>query len=217
MKPFSVKRLTLISVLAALSLLAFLIESLIPMPFIPGARLGLGNVFVALSLVWLTLPETLLLLFAKCVLSSFFGGAISLIYSVVGGLASVLVEYFLLRFCETRLSHVSISVVAACVHNVSQLLIFAVITSTAEVFLYLPYYLVLGAIAGAAVGLLVTVVLSFVDFPVRFIAGETKDESLPAKNSVAATASKVDATAVNPEEVAVSAEENSPRGEEIQY
>lgn len=162
---FSVKRLSLIGVFAALSMLAFLIESLIPMPIIPGARLGLGNTFVALSLVWLTLPETLLLLLAKCVLSSFFGGAMSLVYSVTGGLVSVIVEYLLLRFCEEKLSHVSISVVAACVHNMSQLLIFALITSTSEVFLYTPYFLFLGGIAGAAVGVLVTITLSLVKFP----------------------------------------------------
>lgn len=161
----NVKRLSLIGVLAALSLLAFLLESLIPMPFVPGARLGLGNIFVALSLVWLTLPETLLLLLAKCVLSSFFGGAISLIYSVTGGLISVLIEYLLLKFFESKLSHVAISVVAACVHNVSQLVIFSIITSTVEVFLYTPYYLCLGAIAGAAVGVLVTLALSKVKLP----------------------------------------------------
>jgi uncharacterized membrane protein len=44
-------KITLTAILSALALITFLIESLFPPLFIPGARLGLANLFILIAIV----------------------------------------------------------------------------------------------------------------------------------------------------------------------
>lgn len=162
---FSAKHITLLGVLTSLSLLSFMLESLIPLPFIPGARIGIGNLFITLALVWLSLPETLLLLLVKCIVSATFGSPVSIVYSLIGGLLSVLVSYFMLKYLVDFISHTAMSVVAAIIHNLSQLAVFSFVTKTVEVVFYAPYYIALGTIAGAGVGVLITLALNTIKNP----------------------------------------------------
>lgn len=169
---FSAKRVSLLGVLAALALISFIVESLIPLPLIPGARIGLGNLFITLSLVWLTLPETLILLIVKCLVSAMFGSPVSIVYSLIGGLLSVTASYFMLKYLEEFLSHASMSVAAAIIHNLSQLVVFALVTRTAEVIFYAPYFIALGALAGALVGIITTLCLNLIKNPFGIIKTE---------------------------------------------
>ena len=159
---FSAKRVSLLGVLAALALISFMLESLIPLPLIPGARIGLGNLFITLSLVWLTLPETLILLLVKCLVSAMFGSPISIVYSLIGGLLSV--------------THTAMSVAAAIIHNLSQLVVFAFVTRTAEVIFYAPYFIALGAIAGAGVGVITTLCLNLIKNPFGIVKTERETD-----------------------------------------
>ena len=156
--------------LAALALISFMLESLIPLPLIPGARIGLGNLFITLALVWLTLPETLILLVVKCLVSAMFGSPISIVYSLIGGLLSVTASYFMLKYLEEF--HSSMSVAAAIIHNLSQLAVFAFVTRTVEVIFYAPYFIALGALAGMVVGIITTLCLNLIRNPFGIIKTE---------------------------------------------
>ena len=172
---FSAKHVSLLGVLAALALISFMLESLIPLPLIPGARIGLGNLFITLALVWLTLPETLILLVVKCLVSAMFGSPISIVYSLIGGLLSVTASYFMLKYLEEFLSHSSMSVAAAIIHNLSQLAVFAFVTRTMEVIFYAPYFIALGALAGVVVGIITTLCLNLIRNPFGIIKTEHEE------------------------------------------
>ena len=161
---YSPKRLAHRGVFAALSLIAFLVENLLPPLFIPGARLGLGNVFIILCLALYSLPEAAMLLAAKCVLSAIFGGAISLLYSAVAGVASLVITWLLIRFLSELISITAIASVSAIVHNLVQLGVFAIVTQAKEVFFYAPYLVIAGAAAGILTGLTAYFILKYFPF-----------------------------------------------------
>lgn len=161
---YSPKRLAHLGVFTALSLIAFIVENLLPPLFIPGAKLGLGNVFIMLCLALYSLPEAAMLLAAKCVLSAIFGGAISLLYSAVAGVSSLMITWLLIRFLSERLSMTAIASVSAITHNLVQLGVFALVTSAKEVFFYAPYLAIAGTAAGVLTGMIAFLILKYFPF-----------------------------------------------------
>ena len=94
-----VKRITILSVLVALAMIMFMVESLFPPLFIPGAKLGLSNIFTLLALVLLGPIDALLLIIVRTVFTSMlFGGFSILMYSLPAGIVSVVVSAILLQF-----------------------------------------------------------------------------------------------------------------------
>ena len=152
-----------VALLTALSLIAFLIESLMPPLFIPGAKLGLGNVFLTLCLIWFSLPEALIMLAAKCISAAVFGGAIQVLYSLPAGLCSLLLTCILIRFFKEKLSIVAVSALAAVVHNLVQLGVFAFFAGAAA-FCYAPYLTAAGAVSGVLSGTATFFIMKYYKF-----------------------------------------------------
>ena len=153
------KKIALLGILAGLGLIAFLLESLIPIPFLPGAKLGFANIFSLLALLLYGLPEALIVVTARTVLGSLFAGNVSmLLYSLTAGLVSTCVSRLLLCALP-RVSFLCVSVAGAIVHNLVQLFVYCALTGTALLFVYSPYLCLMGAGAGVVVGLAVTFVL----------------------------------------------------------
>ena len=157
----------------ALSLICFLIENLMPPLFIPGARLGLGNIFIILALVLYSLPEAFILLAAKCILAAIFGGPMAILYSAAAGLISLILTFLLVRFMSERVSLIAIAALSAVVHNMTQLTVYAIITKAKEVFLYAPYLAISGFLAGIATGLTAFLLLKY--FPLFKRNDHTQD------------------------------------------
>ena len=155
------KKIPIIAILTALSLIAFLLESLLPPLFIPGAKLGLGNVFLMLCLIWFSLPEALIMLLAKCILACAFGGLTQLMYSVPAGLVSLLISYVLIKFLSEKLSVLSICALSATLHNLIQLSTFGVITG-ADVKYYFPFLALAGLVAGIVTGIATFFIIKYV-------------------------------------------------------
>ena len=82
MKGLNAKKIAGTALLAAFALIAFLIESLLPPLFLPGAKIGLANFFVFLALILYGGGAAAGVAAAKCLLGAVFGGNISsLMYS----------------------------------------------------------------------------------------------------------------------------------------
>ena len=159
--------------MTALSLIVFLIESLFPPLFIPGAKMGLSNVFSLMTVVLFSPWEALILVIIRTVIGSFFtGGISSLIYSLVAGVVSIIVTSLLYCFFKNKISLISISIASAVIHNITQNTIFCLITNTPELFAYLPYLAIAGIAAGALVGTIVVLLLKYL--PLGFIASATE-------------------------------------------
>lgn len=158
------KRIAYIGVFAALSAITFIIENLLPPLFIPGAKLGLSNVFIMLCLALYSLPEAALLLAAKCLISALFSGAISLVYSAAAGAVSLIITYIFIRFLSKRVSLLATASASAIVHNLVQLGVFALVTGAKEVFFYAPHLAIIGLLSGIATGLIAYLLLKSFHF-----------------------------------------------------
>ena len=165
------RKIAMLGILAGLGLVAFLLESLIPLPFLPGAKLGFANIFSLLALLFYGLPEALIVVTVRTVLGSLFAGNVSmLLYSLTAGLVSTCVSRLLLCALP-RISFLCVSVAGAIVHNLVQLLVYCALTGTALLFVYSPYLCLMGAGAGVVVGIAVTCTIKAL--PARIFARQT--------------------------------------------
>ena len=152
MRNISLRKITASALLAGLALVSFVIESLFPPLFIPGARLGVSNVFILLSAILLGAPYAYVALIIKSVLGSLFAGNISAImYSLPAGIIALTLELLALKFTKF-ISLPAISVLGAVISNVIQNLTFCIITGVWEYMSYIPYLALLGIISGLIVG-----------------------------------------------------------------
>lgn len=118
---FSTKAITTCAVLAALALALSYLESFFPplLP-LPGVKLGLANIVTVYALYALGASNALAILVVRCLLGSLFAGnASALLFSLLGGLAAMLVMIAL--HALPRLSVYGVSVGRArAAHNCGQ-------------------------------------------------------------------------------------------------
>ena len=159
-KYFTARRVATLGVLTAMGLIMFMVESLFPPLFLPGAKMGLSNIFSLLTLFVLGPTEALILVLVRTSLGSVFTGNVStLMYSMTAGVVSVVVSIILVEFVYPKVSIVAISVVAAVMHNLTQNIVFCFASNTPEMFSYMPWLALLGVVAGIIVGFAVWFIL----------------------------------------------------------
>lgn len=159
-KWFSAKKLAVLGVLTALSLIAFLIENLFPPLFIPGAKLGLANAFSFAALVIYSPIEAFIVVGIRTVLGAIFAGNLSAVmYSFTGGMVSLAAGSLLLYLVHPKISVTCVSVISAVLHNLTQNAVFVLLSATPLAFAYAPYLMALGALSGAFIGLTVTLLI----------------------------------------------------------
>jgi len=152
----NIKRITLLGILLAFTLIMGLVERLIPLDgMIPGMRLGLANLAVVISLYTLKRSDTFILIILKCLMTAMFSGSfIALLYSLTGSIASLLIMLLLVSLKTKNVSVIGVSVSGAAFHNLGQITIARLIFGTWGVLLYLPFLLIIGTISGIIIGFL---------------------------------------------------------------
>ncbi len=159
-KRFTATKIAALGVLTALSLITFLIENLFPPLLIPGAKLGLANIFSFIALILYTPLEAFAVVAVRTVLGAVFAGNLSaVLYSFTGGVAAMCASSLLLYLVHPKISLMSVSIVAAVMHNLTQNAVFALLTGTAMVFGYAPYLALIGVFSGAFIGAAVTLIV----------------------------------------------------------
>lgn len=152
MKKENVKKIALCGILTALAVISFTIESLFPPLIIPGARMGISNIFILFAIICLGYKYGLAVMIIKVILGSLFSGNVSsLIYSLPAGLISCIIEILFIERFE-KFSIVSISVLGSVLNVSTQNFIFCLVTNTMEYLRYLPYLVCIGAVTGLIVG-----------------------------------------------------------------
>ena len=175
-KYFSARRVATLAVLTAMGLIMFMVESLFPPLILPGAKMGLSNIFSLLTVIVLGPVEAIILVVIRTTLGSIFTGNVStLMYSLTAGLVSVVVSVILVEFIYPKVSIIAISVVAAVMHNLTQNVVFCLVSNTPEMFSYMPWLALLGVVAGIIVGFAVWFILRAV--PTRVFVGAAEFES----------------------------------------
>ena len=147
-------RIALVALLTAASLIVFVVENAFPPLILPGAKLGLANLFTLLALVILTPIDALIIFLVRAILGNIIvGNPSALLYSIPAGLIALAISAILVRLCMDKLSIVSISVAGAVIHNVVQNLVFCLTSGSTAVLTYTPYLALLGVLSGVIVGL----------------------------------------------------------------
>ncbi len=146
------QRVALMGLLLALMLVLGFVESRLPVPGLPGVKLGLSNGVLLFALYLLDIPSAVLLMVLKVLLSGFlFGNPSSMMYAAAGGVLS-LTGMALLRRSEA-FGIVPVSMAGGLLHNVGQVALAMIILQTPGLLVYMAILMAVGMVTGLATGL----------------------------------------------------------------
>lgn len=128
---------------------------MIPMPVaIPGAKLGLSNMVVLITILFFGSREGIIVASFKSLLLMLVTGAVtSFIFSFAGAILSALSMAFAKRFLDKFLSTVGISLIGSSFHNLGQVITACIVLNSFRIISYLPVLLILGIFTGYFVGI----------------------------------------------------------------
>ena len=159
MTPSKSKSIAAVALLTALALILSYVEAIIPFNIgIPGVKLGIANIVVVIALYVYGWGHALAVNVIRIVIAGFlFSGVFGIIYSMAGGLLSLLVMVLLKK--TGLFSCIGISAAGGVVHNMAQLFTAALLVSNLSIFVYFPVLLFSGIICGIITGIVTTVIL----------------------------------------------------------
>ncbi len=151
----STKKLVFISLLTSMGLALGLFESVIPLPFIaPGAKLGLSNIVILITLTTIGFKEALLVGVLKSIILALVTGSVtSVFYSLTGGLLSGIVMYIIYKYFSNIFSLIGVSIFGALAHNFGQITVASLILSNFKIFAYYPILTLMSLFTGFFVGI----------------------------------------------------------------
>ena len=149
---FTAKKIAVLAIFITLSLITFIIENQFPPLFVPGARMGLANIFSFTALIMFSPVEAFIVVAVRTGLGAIYAGNVSaLLYSFTGGVVSMAISSVLMYPVYPRVSVMAVSVLGAVAHNVTQNIVFVLLTDTSTLTL-IPYFILAGILSGAIVG-----------------------------------------------------------------
>ncbi len=140
--------------LIALAFIFSYIEAILPLPMpVPGVKLGLANLVTIVGFNTVGVAGAAAVDLLRIVLAGFtFGNMFSMMYSLAGGVVSLLLMAFVRKM--GWFDQMGVSIIGGVGHNIGQLAVAAWVTQTAGVFYYLPVLMAAGCVSGAVIGLL---------------------------------------------------------------
>lgn len=151
------QKLTRLALLAAAAVVLGYIEGILtafaPLP--PGIKLGLANTVVLYSVYTLGTGYSVILIILKVVLTGFMSGnlAAAFLYSMGGGVLSLVMMLLVRKLGRDRVSIVGVSVVGAVFHNVGQLLVASLLLQTGGLMFYVFVLMFSAVVTGTLTGL----------------------------------------------------------------
>lgn len=148
------KRVAKCGLLIALAMVFSYVEVLIPFNFgIPGIKLGLANLIVVVGFYSMKTTDVIAVSLVRIFLSGLlFGNLMSILYSLSGGILSIIVMLLLKRL--HKFSIVGVSIAGGVFHNIGQIIVAMLILENFAVAVYLPPLLLAGTITGMLIGIL---------------------------------------------------------------
>ncbi len=148
------RKLSLMAMLTAVSLIVFVIEAQIPPPVpVPGVKLGIANMITLVAMLVLGRKEAGAILLVRIIMGSVFAGGVSaLLFSIAGGILAYAVMCLTLKLFPEKMLW-AVSILGAIAHNAGQLALAIAITKTAGLLVYAPVLIASAIISGAFTGL----------------------------------------------------------------
>ncbi len=152
------KRLALSAMLATLALIFSYVEALIPIPVpIPGIKLGIANLVIVIAIYKLGFRYAFTINCVRVVIAGLlFSGVFGMIYSLAGGIMSIVIMYLLYRM--KIFSMVGVSMAGGVAHNLGQLIIASIIVSNVKMLSYFSVLLFSGLFSGILIGIVATLI-----------------------------------------------------------
>lgn len=149
-----VRALAQSALLAAVALTIFVLEAQIPLPLpVPGLKLGLCNIVTLFALCRLGRGWSLAIVLTRIVLGNLaMGQVMAMLYALAGGLLSFCVMALIFRRLGQSLLWVT-GAFGGIAHNLGQMTVAVLVTSTPALLAYLPVLLLCGILTGAFTGL----------------------------------------------------------------
>lgn len=154
MKTPNTKHLTGLALFTTLALAIYSVEAALPaLVPIPGVKLGLANIITLIVLRNFSAKDALFVLVVRILIATFmFGQAMSLLYSLAGGILCLLVMMFFNKLLQGHFLFLT-SILGALAHNAGQLVVAVILTSSVAAFTYIPFFVVAACVTGLFTGL----------------------------------------------------------------
>lgn len=153
------KKTAYLGMFTALAFVFSYIEFLLPINLgIPGIKLGLANLVIIVSLYTMGTSWAFTLSLVRILLTGLtFGNPASMIYSLAGGMLSLVIMIIAKR-CKI-FSVTGVSVLGGVFHNVGQILAAVFVVETTSLLYYLPVLVLSGIVAGVLIGILSSILI----------------------------------------------------------
>ena len=148
------KLVAFLGVCTALALVLSYIEAILPpvLAAVPGIKMGLPNMIIMFLLYRRGAGPAIVVSIVRMLLVSLlFGNMMAFIYSLAGGILSLLVMILLRR--SNLLSTVGVSVAGGVSHNIGQILMAMLLLETSALGYYMVVLIISGTLSGMLIGL----------------------------------------------------------------
>lgn len=147
-------KIIFLSLLVSIGLALSVLESAIPLPIIvPGAKLGLSNMVILVTLVIFGFKEALVVGILKSIVLVLVTGSISsFFYSLSGSIFSCIAMFIVYKYLMNIFSLVGVSIFGAVAHNVAQVSVATIMMNNLRIYSYLPILLLTSLFTGYFVG-----------------------------------------------------------------
>ena len=148
-------KMIFISLLVSVGLALSVLEKAIPIPIaMPGARLGLSNMVVLVTIIIFGFKDGIKVAMLKSVVLMLVTGSVSsFIYSFSGALLSSIAMYITYRYFSNFFSLIGVSIMGALAHNFAQVSVASLILQNLRIYTYLPFLMIMSLFTGYFVGL----------------------------------------------------------------
>lgn len=151
------KHMTRLALFTTLALAIYSIEAAIPpLVPIPGIKLGLANIITLIVLRNFSAKDAFCVLIARILIASFlFGQAISMLYSLSGGILCLIVMLVINRLLQGHCLFLT-GIFGALSHNAGQLIVAILLTTSLAPLSYIPFFVISSCLTGLFTGLCAT-------------------------------------------------------------
>ena len=151
----NLNKMIFISLLVAVGLALGVIESSIPLPIaMPGARLGLSNMVVLVTIVIFGFKDGIKVSMLKSLVLMLVTGSVSgFMYSCSGAVLSTIAMYIVYRYLSKIFSLIGVTIIGALAHNFAQVSVASLILFNLRIYTYLPFLMIMSLFTGYFVGL----------------------------------------------------------------
>lgn len=146
--------LSMIGLFSAFAIIISYLETLIPINYgIPGVKPGFANLVIVLILYLMDFKSAFLTNIIRIIVIGFmFGNVFSILFSLTGAIASLI-----MMFLATKIKGITMYGVSICggvMHNIAQIIAASFLVETFSLLYYLPVLIISGIVTGLINGIL---------------------------------------------------------------